>query len=99
MRLQKPDNNDALHVIVWDPKFQRWLVVRDNPCRLIALDVAIIEDAIKNGFDKSECGGSSLDTLPGVDRERTALINLHNILRAAWRKWKNIPNGIDKQNL
>lgn len=97
--MRVPKNNNTVHVIVWDPKLQRWLTVRDNPCRRIALKVAIIEDAIENGFDKCEGSGSALGTLPGVDRARTALINLHNILRHAWEKWENISKGIDKQNL
>ena len=98
MRLQKPDNNDALHVIVWNPHYQRWYSIGDSQCKLIALRVSIIEDEIENGFDQCNCATSSHETLPSVDRARVALINLHNILKKAWSTWENLCAGIDNDN-
>ena len=94
MRLQKPDNNDALHVIVWDPQRGKWLRVRDIQFRLFALKVSRLEYDIENGIDRCDGVGDALERLP-IDRARTALVNLHNILVNAMRQWEKLYTGID----
>ena len=95
MRLQKPDNNDALHVIVWNPHYQRWYSIGDSQCKRIALKVSIIEAEIENGVDNSVGSNNAREALTGIDRASTALINLHNILKRAWTQWEDLCAGID----
>jgi len=87
MRLQKPQHDNTIHVIVWDPVSKKWIPAHDNPLKNIALRIVKLEREISVGSDYCEISGDPNNLMPLLVSPRVALVDLHNLLRIAFNKW------------